>query len=121
VGNISTCAFTVKVTLEKEPDPPPIEEEHPLDIGKIVTPDGDGKNDFWRIGNIEHFPDNNILVIDRWGSTIFKASHYNNESVVWRGDSSTSGKLPAGTYFFVITYKRQGGAVEKRGFIELIP
>jgi gliding motility-associated-like protein len=125
VGNISTCSFTVTVTLEKEPEvdppPPPVEEELPLDIGRVVTPDGDGKNDFWRIGNIEQFPDNNILVIDRWGSTIFKASHYNNESVVWRGESSSSGKLPAGTYFFVINYKRSGGSVEKRGFIELIP
>jgi gliding motility-associated-like protein len=121
-GNVATCTFTVKVTLKPvEPPPPPPGEEPPaLQISRIVTPDGDGKNDFWIIGNIEKFPENTITVLDRWGGTIYSASHYDNENVVWNG-ASGSRTVPAGTYFYIVTYSRQGIPVEEKGFIELIP
>jgi gliding motility-associated-like protein len=119
--NIFTAAFKVIVIIKEPDEEPPPPEGPVLDVARIITPDGDGKNDHWQIGNIEQYPDNKILVIDRWGSTIFSASNYDNERVAWRGQSQNSGKLPAGTYFYVITYSRQGVPREEKGFIELIP
>lgn len=125
-GNVATCAFEVTVTLLEEPSTPefpspPVEEPVDIVIGKLITPDGDGKNDEWIIENIARFADSRVQVFDRWGSVIFSASGYNNESVVWRGNSSGSGKLAAGTYFYVITYSHNGVDRERKGFIELIP
>ena len=97
------------------------EEVEDIVIAKLITPDGDGKNDEWVIENIARFPNSKVEVFDRWGSTIFSASGYNNESVVWRGTGPGSGKLAAGTYFYVITYSHNGVNREKKGFIELIP
>jgi large repetitive protein len=111
----------IVVVKEPPPPPPPAEQEYELMVSRIITPDGDGKNDHWQIDNIEHFPDNRIIVVDRWGSTVFTAAKYDNEQVVWRGNSKSAGKLPAGTYFYVINFTRQGIPAELRGFIELIP
>jgi gliding motility-associated-like protein len=120
-GNTAQCSFNVKIDLEKEPDPPPGEVLPEIEISKIITPDGDGKNDSWMIKNIEHYPGNKILVIDRWGSTIFSASNYDNNSTVWDGSSVGGKTVPAGTYFFVISFQKGNEQMEVKGFVELIP
>jgi gliding motility-associated-like protein len=121
-SNTSTCIFSIEIILEKEPELPPVDPDRAdLEIANIITPDGDGKNDVWILKNIEQFPENRVLILDRWGGQIFSVNSYNNESVVWRGTAPSSGKLSGGTYFYVISYSKQGVPVELRGFIELIP
>ncbi|MBP5259432.1 MAG: T9SS type B sorting domain-containing protein, partial [Paludibacteraceae bacterium] len=39
-------------------------------IPPFFTPDGDGVNDIWRIGNIEHYPDAVIKIYDRFHKLI---------------------------------------------------
>lgn len=125
-GNVTVCSFEVKVILLREPNTPeppaspPGEGEEDIVVSRIITPDGDGKNDDWIIENLDQYPGSRVLVIDRWGNTIFSASGYNNDSVIWRGTGPGSRKLPAGTYFYVINYVRNGVSLEKKGFIELI-
>jgi gliding motility-associated-like protein len=121
-SNITTCTFSIELILEKEPElPPVVPPPADLEVTNIITPDGDGKNDVWVIKNIEQFPGNRIIVLDRWGGQVFLGNDYNNESIVWRGTSAGSGKLSGGTYFYVISYSKQGVPIELRGFIELIP
>lgn len=125
-GNVTVCTFEVKVGLLQEPttpEPPaspPVDEDNDIVVPRIVTPDGDGKNDEWIIENLDRYPGSQVTVIDRWGNTIFSANGYNNDSVIWRGSGPGSRKLPPGTYFYVISYVRNGTSVEKKGFIELI-
>ncbi len=109
-GNVSYCTFNVIVSWE----------EIEIVIGKVVTPDGNGVNDEWTISNIEKFKDNNVIIVDRWGSVIFTASGYNNESVVWTGANRNGAISPTGTYFYTIAIKHGPGVVKKSGFIELI-
>ena len=109
-GKRSTCSFNVVVTRE----------EIELDISKVVTPDGDGINDFWTVINIEKFKDNKIVIVDRWGSVIFSATGYNNEGIVWNGDNRNGNAAPTGTYFFTISVRYGPASFEKTGFIELI-
>jgi gliding motility-associated-like protein len=110
VGNTSQCMFNVVVSYE----------DLSIDISKVITPDGDGQNDTWTIGNIEKFLDNRVVIVDRWGGLIYQSSGYNNESVSWKGTNTTGGTVPTGTYFFSVEVNFRGKRLERRGFIELI-
>lgn len=109
-GNKSTCSFQVSV----------VPDEIDLDIERILTPDENGVNDSWSIGNIEEYPDNHIIIFDRWGNEVFNARGYDNDKISWRGFYPNSQKAPTGTYFYSITVKLDSKKLEQRGFIELI-
>ncbi len=70
-------------------------------IPNIFTPNGDGKNDFLNIINIEQYPNSNVKIFNRWGKEVFSQDAYNN------GDSNKrfNGKdLPDGVYFYVVDF-----------------
>ena len=62
------------------------------------TPNGDGANDFFYIGNIENFPKNRIEIYNRNGKLVFQASPYLNN---WDGKVDGSA-LPCATYYYVL-------------------
>jgi gliding motility-associated-like protein len=62
------------------------------------TPNGDGNNDFFYIGNIGKYPDNLFKVYNRYGQVIFTSSGYNND---WDG-SYQGNPVPTGTYFYIL-------------------
>lgn len=66
-----------------------------------ISPNGDGHNDYFTIENIEHFPDNEVKVFNRWGNLVFQARNYDN---TWDGKFGDK-KLPDGSYFYIITLK----------------
>jgi gliding motility-associated-like protein len=102
-GVFSTCSFMVTITLPQ------------IIANEVLTPDGDNKNDVWLIENIEKFPDNHVIVFDRWGSVVFRVNAYNNSSIAWNGLN-----LPTGTYYYTLSVNVLGSKIEKKGFIELI-
>lgn len=78
-----------------------------LKIPNIFTPNGDGVNDYFEIGygdegkpindlNV-YFLSNKLTVINRWGRIVYVSNDYKND---WDG-----GKLPDGTYFYVLECK----------------
>jgi gliding motility-associated-like protein len=65
------------------------------------TPNGDGIHDTWRIPNIGYYIDNEVEIFDRWGTKVYAAKGYNNETIVF--DGTRNGRpLPTGTYYYVI-------------------
>jgi gliding motility-associated-like protein len=67
-----------------------------IDVPNGFSPNGDGVNDILEIFAIQVFPDNELIIFNRWGSTVFTAKGYNNE---W--DGTFNGEpLPDGTYFY---------------------
>src|SRR5688572_17067598 len=66
-----------------------------------VTPNADGRNDKWFIGNISEFPNNHVLLFNRWGVKVFETKGYNNESNYWP-TSDMLGNLLSTTYFYII-------------------
>ncbi len=65
-------------------------------IPNVITPNNDGKNDYFRIINIEYFPNNTLTIYDRNHNQIANFSPYTNN---WNG-GSTYGN---GLYYFKIT------------------
>ncbi|MBT1701936.1 HYR domain-containing protein [Chryseosolibacter indicus] len=109
-GAVASCRFNVVVSYD----------DIDFDIGKVITPDGDGINDTWFLKNIEKYKENKVIIVDRWGSEIFNASGYNNENIVWNGENKAGVGVPTGTYFYTISVKLGPNMIDKRGFIELI-
>jgi len=67
-----------------------------------ITPNGDNDNNTWHIDGILAFPDNRVLIFNRWGSNVWNATRYNNKDVVWKGHDSSGQELPAGTYYYIV-------------------
>ena len=80
-----------------------------------ITPNADGRNDFWIIDNIELFPSNEVIFYNRLGNKVWEGTNYDNNSVVWGGENLSGSDLPSDTYFYIF---ESGNDVEK-GWVEL--
>lgn len=80
-----------------------------------ITPNNDGVNDSWIIDNVGAFADNKVEIFDRRGVKVYSANNYDNQSVVWEGESNDGLNLPSGTYFFIF----ESGDLVEKGWIEL--
>lgn len=106
----ATCSINVIVA------PPDIS----IDIGKALTPNGDGIHDHWELASLEKYQDNAVLVIDRWGNKVYEASGYDNERVFWDGHNPQGVKVPTGTYFYTVEVRVQGIVWKRKGSLEVI-
>lgn len=63
-------------------------------IPNVITPNGDGVNEFFKLGNLEHHPNISVIIYDRWGKKVYENSNYNNQ---WKADGVSDG-----TYFYIV-------------------
>jgi len=70
-------------------------------IPNIITPNGDGSNDYWRLDFIDVFyPKAEINIYNRWGDLIYNSIGYSN---AWDGTyRDKNSPLPVGVYFYTI-------------------
>jgi gliding motility-associated-like protein len=87
---------TVRVNVNRDDD---------LVFYSAFTPNGDGNNDFFYIGNIEKYPDNILKIYNRYGQVVFTSAGYQND---WNGEYQGN-KLPTGTYFYILTTNTDKG------------
>ena len=71
-----------------------------------MSPNGDGVNDAFTIKNIESFPENNLIIYNRWGNRVFQKESYTNDSG-WNGTFNEL-ELPDGVYFYLLKVKVNG-------------
>ena len=74
-----------------------------LTIPQAITPNGDGYNDVFIIDGIENYPNNELVIFNRWGSEVFRVKNYQND---WNGKSTNNFNvwgedLPTGTYYYL--------------------
>ncbi|MCJ8291603.1 MAG: gliding motility-associated C-terminal domain-containing protein [Crocinitomicaceae bacterium] len=69
-----------------------------LFIPQAVTPNGDGKNDFFEFYSIDAVTCS-LHLYNRWGQVVYENSDYQNE---WFGQSFNGEELENDTYFYVI-------------------
>ena len=91
-----------------------------LTIPQAITPNGDGYNDVFIIDGIEKYPNNELIIFNRWGAEVFRGTNYQND---WEGKSANDlniwgENLPTGTYYYLFDTKTDGVKVIT-GFIYL--
>lgn len=64
-------------------------------IPNVVTPNGDGQNDYLFFDGLYRFPNSQLAVFNRWGQKIYESDNYQND---W---SPTD--VSDGTYYFILT------------------
>lgn len=90
-------------------------------IPNTITPNGDGANDqlvfdILLFNPAEDFPDNEIVIFNRWGDIIYEAKPYNND---WSGLNQDGTEIPEGTYYYVLRLNISRGNII-RGDITVI-
>ncbi len=63
-----------------------------------ISPNGDTKNDVWRIVGLDDFPENEVWIYNRNGNEVFNQKQYGND---WDGTWNDK-TLPSGTYYYVV-------------------
>jgi gliding motility-associated-like protein len=68
-------------------------------IPNAISPNGDGKNDIWRLDFINvYYPKAEIEIYNRWGQRLFYSVGYDN---AWDG-SYKGAPLPVASYYYII-------------------
>ncbi|HPS26904.1 MAG TPA: gliding motility-associated C-terminal domain-containing protein, partial [Bacteroidales bacterium] len=98
-----SMAFNTAITAE-----PRIE----LQVNRGFSPNGDGINDTWVIGNLYLYPENDVVVLNRWGNEIFTQKSYMND---WAGSD-----LLEGTYLYIIKVKMCEEDVVFKGYVTIL-
>lgn len=77
-----------------------------LNIPNTFTPNDDMVHDLWIISGINEAPYNlnDVSIVNRWGQPIWKASNYDNDTVVWDGKDDAGTLVPEGAYYYVFTF-----------------
>jgi len=76
-----------------------------LTIFNEFSPNDDGVNDVFYIDCISRYPNNKLIIYNRWGNIVFEQNKYDN---TWDGTSIgratiyQDDKLPVGTYFYIL-------------------
>ncbi len=95
-------------------------DDRELIIYTAISPNGNGQNDFMLIENIDMYPKNRLLILNRWQNTVWEGKNYNNDSVKFEGKATDGTELPAGTYYYLLEYQDNGKSVNKSGFLYII-
>jgi gliding motility-associated-like protein len=69
-----------------------------LKIPNAFSPNGDGRNDTWRIPGLDEYHHATVQVFNRWGQVVFRSVGY---GIPWNG-MMNGNKLPTGAYYYVI-------------------
>jgi len=72
-----------------------------LFVPQVITPNGDGKNDFFVIKDIEKNGPAELVVFNRLGNKIYSNSNYQND---WDGKDEDGSVLPDDTYFYTLRF-----------------
>lgn len=94
---------TVKITVDDR-----FSEDDGLFIPGGITPNGDGVNDNWYIRWLYKYPDNEVIIVNRWEDIVYRAEPYNND---WYGTYNNQ-DLPEGTYYYILRIRENGELID---------
>ncbi len=86
-------------------------------IPNAISPNGDGKNDVWKLDFLSLlYPNAEVEIYSRWGENVFSSQGYTTQ---WDG-TYNGNKLPVGTYYYVLKLNDSAGSEPIKGGILLI-
>lgn len=74
-----------------------------LYLANVFSPNGDGRNDIWKLPKEYLFPDLEIEIFNRWGALVWSAAG-DKAARGWDGRTNNGKVLPIGTYWYVIKF-----------------
>ena len=84
-----------------------------LFVPSVITPNGDGKNDYFIIS--ENTSPVELIIFNRWGNIEYTNDNYEND---WSGKNNNGAELTGDTYFYVLKFEngiiRKGSVLIKR-------
>ncbi len=91
-------------------------------IHKLITPGEDEKNDVLFIEGIDSFPENEVLLIDRWGKEVASWKSFENypQPATSAQTNFDFNKLDIGNYVCVVKYVRKGKEEILKQFIVVL-
>ena len=118
------CGDSVSHTIVIEDD---------LIFPNVFTPNGDGINDVWAIGNLntdinpedpDGYRTNELRISDRYGKVVFYAKNYDTYSkdgqVFIGSNPFTGNNLPDGVYYYNFSYKGKAKTTQWHGSITIV-
>lgn len=74
-----------------------------LFVPDVITPNGDGKNDFFRINVLvdQPFGPVELIIMNKWGKVEYRNSNYQND---WNGTNSNGSDLANDTYLYILKF-----------------
>ncbi len=107
--NCALMCDTAVVEIVLEPDP----LSNCNDAPNAITPNGDGLNDELVFDVLVKntpaaFPDNELIIFNRWGDIVYKAKPYFND---WKGTNNAGLELPHGTYYYILRLNLAAGNI----------
>jgi large repetitive protein len=82
-------------------------------VPTVITPNGDGKNDYFKISEFSGKAD--LIIMNRWGNEEYKNANYLND---WNGRNNKGSELPEDTYFYILKFEngkiKKGSVLVKR-------
>ena len=106
---IATAISQTETFVKKEPKQ---EEIINIKIPNAMSPNGDGINDYFKIYNLESYPDNELVVIDRRGKVVYRCKNYQND---WSAEG-----IPDGVYYFRLLIKHPSNSKINQGTLTII-
>lgn len=87
-------------------------------IPNVITPNGDGVNDYFRIQCLDsqQFRNNTLIIYNQWGDKVYEAAPYDNN---WNGtlNGQTGKDLPDGVYYYI--FRSGPNASAQKGFVQI--
>jgi gliding motility-associated-like protein len=84
-----------------------------LFVPSVITPDGDGKNDYFKIS--EYVGKVELIIFNQWGNVEYSNDNYLND---WDGRNNKGAELPFDTYFYILKFAngkiKKGSVLIKR-------
>ncbi|WP_299249002.1 PKD-like domain-containing protein, partial [uncultured Cytophaga sp.] len=129
LGTVSNPTFKATQTITYElivkdgicpsdPDYVTIYVVKPIKVPNVITVNGDGVNDVWKIENIEGYPNVIIEIYNRWGNLVWKTAGYPKN---WDGTNYRNSEvLPEGTYFYIINLQSQVYPEPNTGWVQIV-
>ncbi len=107
-NNCPELCQTAILSITVEPD----EDDACGEAPNGITPNGDGVNDelvFDELLNTtEEYPNNEIIIFNRWGDVVYQAKPYQND---WSGENNGGNQLPHATYYYILRLDLASGEI----------
>ena len=110
-GNCDTATIEINVVNDNPTDP----TDNAIEVNQLVTPNGDGRNEFLFIRGVDKIRNSTLRIFNRWGVAVYEGENYNNQNNVFDGRSrgrstlSVEEYLPSGIYFYIFDYTTLDG------------